>query len=127
MEEEEVLDFDEDEIEFNQEEQPLSREGRSKSPTPPRPPHDSSLDVEGNKLPLNWQSRVSSTSGDVWYKNVLNGTSSWVIPKERSPTPPLPPPPATAVPGLGSVEVKAVVHPSRVNLVNKTTTTSHQG
>lgn len=102
MEEEELeLDFGEDDL-FQQQSLELNNQQQlqqtyQRSPTPPRP-HDSTLDANGNKLPPNWESRISSTKGDIYYKNLVNSKSSWEIPVAELPvvksrdvaTPPLP-------------------------------------
>jgi len=42
--------------------------------------HDKSRDKHGNLLPPGWVSKVSSTLGDVYYRNIITNTSSWEIP-----------------------------------------------
>lgn len=64
-------------------------------------PHDETLDEKGNKLPEGWVSRVSKSTGRLYYRNTLLNTSEWDIPtrpasasKEATP----PPPPVTSAP-----------------------------
>jgi len=59
------------------------------------PPHDTSLDSLGRKLPQGWVSRMSNTTGELYYRNTVSNTSSWEIPttpaveiKNDSPPPP---------------------------------------
>lgn len=50
-------------------------------PTPAgKAEHDKTRDKHGNLLPPGWVSKVSSTLGDVYYRNIVTNTSSWEIP-----------------------------------------------
>jgi hypothetical protein len=42
--------------------------------------HDKTRDKHGTLLPPGWVSKVSSTLGDVYYRNIVTNTSSWEIP-----------------------------------------------
>ncbi|CDR41880.1 hypothetical protein NBRC10512_000851 [Rhodotorula toruloides] len=70
-------------------------------------PHDETLDEKGNRLPEGWVSRVSKSTGRLYYRNTLLNTSEWDIPtrpasasKEATP----PPPPAASAPQPVAVE-----------------------
>ncbi|KPV77675.1 uncharacterized protein RHOBADRAFT_51498 [Rhodotorula graminis WP1] len=54
----------------------------STPPVQPKKPHDESLDALGNKLPQGWVSRVSKSTGNVYYRNTVLNTSAWDIPTE---------------------------------------------
>lgn len=99
--------------------QPPPPRARSPTPTPPpqpKPPHNPRLDANGHELPQDWESRISASQGDTYYKNLKTGETSWSIPeqakeasepaKEQS-TEQLPPPPVK----------KIAVHPDRARLV----------
>lgn len=46
---------------------------------------------EGKRLPPNWLSKVSTTTGDYYYKDTLTGKSHWIIPQvewDKMPPPP---------------------------------------
>lgn len=146
MEEELELDFDEDDL-FQQAHErgedldyssrttntrtqvqvpvptPVAAPVQPRSPTPPRI-HNPRLDSMGNPLPAPWESKVSTSKGDIYYKNTVTGKSSWEIPiqevvKEKSqPTAP----DTAAVEALEAVNVaptpvKVAVHPSRAALI----------
>lgn len=76
----------------------------SAASTPPVPPvkaHDETLDALGNKLPAGWVSRVSKSTGNIYYRNTVLNTSAWDIPTEPAapqPSPPNPASPPTVVP-----------------------------
>jgi len=72
----------------------------STPPVQPKKAHDESLDALGNKLPYGWVSRVSKSTGNVYYRNTVLNTSAWDIPTE-----PAAPPPAPVVAPVGAVEV----------------------
>lgn len=42
--------------------------------------HDPSLDATGKKLPHGWVSRISNTTGELYYRDTISNTSSWDIP-----------------------------------------------
>jgi len=67
------------------------------------PPHDTSLDSLGRKLPQGWVSRMSNTTGELYYRNTVSNTSSWEIPitpavEIKNDSPPPPPTPQTLPP-----------------------------
>ncbi|KAI5479399.1 hypothetical protein MNV49_003733 [Pseudohyphozyma bogoriensis] len=115
----------------------------TRTPTPPpKPepkPHDKTLDAFGRPLPAGWISKVSTTSGDIYYRNLVANTTCWDIPTEpaekkrektRTPTPPRVVNAPEEQKGSGAVEQqepvvtgaplggkKIAVHPSRMALV----------
>ena len=42
--------------------------------------HDKTRDKHGKPLPPGWVSKMSSSLGDVYYRNIVTNTSSWEIP-----------------------------------------------
>lgn len=72
----------------------------STPPVQPKKAHDESLDALGNKLPHGWVSRVSKSTGNVYYRNTVLNTSAWDVPTE-----PAAPPPAPVVAPVVAVEV----------------------
>lgn len=126
MQPEDELDFDEDDLVL----QPststtvappcssLAQQPPTDASTPSTRSHDPALDSLGNKLPLGWVSRISNTTGELYYRNTINNTSSWEIPTtlvERQATPPPPsststsaPPPPTST---SSVQPSTVQQP----------------
>ncbi|BGP32796.1 Peptidyl-prolyl cis-trans isomerase NIMA-interacting protein 1 [Rhodotorula toruloides] len=82
------------------------------SASTPNKPHDETLDEKGNKLPKGWVSRVSKSTGRLYYRNTLLNTSEWDIPTRpasasKEATPPAPPaaaPPSAAAPQPVAVE-----------------------
>ncbi|BGP25317.1 Peptidyl-prolyl cis-trans isomerase NIMA-interacting protein 1 [Rhodotorula toruloides] len=62
-------------------------------------PHDETLDEKGNKLPEGWVSRVSKSTGRLYYRNTLLNTSEWDIPTRPAPASKgATPPPAAPAP-----------------------------
>ncbi|GAA5844554.1 hypothetical protein JCM9279_006346 [Rhodotorula babjevae] len=74
----------------------------STPPVQPKKAHDESFDALGNKLPHGWVSRVSKSTGNVYYRNTVLNTSAWDIPTE--PAAPPPPPAAPVVAPAVAVE-----------------------
>jgi len=69
--------------------------------------HDPTVDVTGKKLPAGWISRISNSTGETYYRNTVNNTSSWEIPtssavppEEESAAPTAQAPPVQASPEL---------------------------
>jgi hypothetical protein len=65
-----------------------SRHARDQSGTPPPPlksKHNPRLDVNGNPLPAHWESKVSASSGDIYYKNLITNVADWTIPTDEAP------------------------------------------
>ena len=102
---------------------------RTRSPTPPpqpKPPHNPRLDVSGRELPQDWESRISASQGDMYYKNVMTGESSWTIPEQAAQTKEMPEPTKEQPqqqeqeqeqPLPPSPVKKITVHPDRARLV----------
>ncbi|GAA5905849.1 uncharacterized protein JCM6883_002472 [Sporobolomyces salmoneus] len=53
---------------------------QSAAAAPAKPAHDPSLDATGKKLPEGWVSRISNTTGELYYRDTVSNTSSWEIP-----------------------------------------------
>lgn len=90
----------------------------SAASTPPVPaskfnkPNDETLDEKGDKLPAGWVSRVSKSTGRLYYRNTLLNTSEWDIPtRPASASKGATPPPAASAPQPTAVE--AVAAPSQ--------------
>lgn len=93
-----------------------TRKNAERSPTPPRPPpvrppHNPRLDANGNSLHPDWESKVSSSGGDIYYKNLKTNKTTWEIP-EPVPSPPPPPVERATTPPR-----KLAVHPDRLKLI----------
>ncbi|GAA5975267.1 hypothetical protein JCM11641_005909 [Rhodosporidiobolus odoratus] len=97
----------------------LSTATTSSAPTPashpprstPQAAHDESLDVLGNPLPKGWVSRVSKSTGDVYYRDTLRNTSSWEIPTHSAGTDPVEAPAPS--PAAAPAPVQAVAQPQQ--------------
>lgn len=80
----------------------------AKTSTAAKAAHDETLDANGNKLPAGWVSRLSKSTGNIYYRNTLLNTSEWDIPTEpargKQATPPSP---APAPPAAESAQVQA--------------------
>jgi len=85
------------------------------------PPHDTSLDSLGRKLPQGWVSRMSNTTGELYYRNIVSNTSSWEIPttpavENKNDSPPPPPTPQTLPPtSQPQVQQQRQVQPTRID------------
>ncbi|GAA5935259.1 uncharacterized protein JCM15063_000983 [Sporobolomyces koalae] len=80
---------------------------------PPRPKaHDPALDAQGRKLPPGWVSRLSNTTGELYYRNTVNNTSSWEIPTRDAAEPEGESPPSRPVEAVAPVAAVASVAPA---------------